>query len=173
MTNLLDRIFDYANDEVTADVNNSTTQTDSFTNTNAGARVTLDTAQTISDETTTKVEFDTVAFDDWGGWDSTNNEYDIQEDGVYVVEITLSPIQPDVSDGDKGAAKGRINASDVFEGVNTTGGALQFSIQVLGVVDLVSGDTLDAAIFYNSTADTSVDLVGNPRHNHMSIAKVG
>jgi hypothetical protein len=147
--------------------------TDELTINTTGARVNLTSSQTASDATTTKIEFNNVVFDKGDEWDDTNYQFEPNNDGIYLAEVTLTPIGADVADGDKIAVKCRVNGGDVFEGVNLAGASDAFSGQVLGLLDLSSSDVVSAFVFYDQVNNNDVTFGDSkPRLNHFSLTRV-
>ena len=142
---------------VTPAIDAGSVSTETLGISNAVLKVTMSTDQDIPNDSTVKVAYDTVITDDFGGFDPTNNEYTIQQDGDYVVEVAPRWITP-INSSTVMQSRPHINGSVEeiqFRPMLTVGSP--FQVHASHLLNLTAGDVFDARILHRSGATETID----------------
>jgi len=133
----------------------------------------LSSAQTITSGSVTKVALDAVESDHLGGFDTTNNEFVVQDDGDYAVSGQIYwNSDSNWSTGDRAdprpnAAGTRIAGPQTSKsGTSDEGVAIPTSARTL-----TAGDVIDLRCYQGSGADQTLD--GVKAKTFLTIQKVG
>jgi len=130
--------------------------------------------QTIPSGTPTTIDIDTSVIDEFGGWDFTNNEYVVQNDGLYRATGHIEwASDSGWSTGDRAAARANLNGSfgsTVYE--LKIGTRSEEAIIYSTTQRLTSGDPISFEAFQDSGAGKDVDNVSSDA-NRFEIVKLG
>jgi len=164
--------FIVEDDAVVGSLESESVSTESASITKSGSRMSMSTGQTITDSSTTKIEFDTVEFDKLEVVNITDSEIVVNESGVYLIEVTFR-VEDDSawSDGDQiNAIIAKNGSSDHQKQVRKVGTDTQSATNIT-ILDLNQGDTIDGRLFQDSGSD--IDLEGDVRRTRLSVGRLG
>lgn len=126
----------------------------------SSAKVWLDTDQTISHNTITKVQIDTTDDDhnahvDGLNWDVTNHQFEIEDPGIYWTSGTVKWDSDSTtsgwSTGDRCLARIHKNGSQIVNAeIPKTGTGLQSNSSSGVAIPLDKGDTISLHVYQNS-----------------------
>lgn len=133
----------------------------------------LSAAQTISNSTFTKIQFDTEIFDGGGDYDTTNHRFTAPVTGYYRIDMSLRYVNGDVGDekatlvqpyvnGSAYPTNGDMTGYDIVSGANSLANP-----RVSGLVYAEAGQYIECYTWHNAGANADVD--GQTYGTYMSI----
>lgn len=123
-----------------------------------GLSVIQNTVQSIISQTWTKITFDTLGYDTFGGWSAINNQYTIQEDGVYLINSGVGFVNS--TDGVRAVLELRKNGNEfVWMNQMGAGNANNFSLNGVASVKLVAGDVLSIWVWHDAPTALDTQLI--------------
>lgn len=154
-----------SNGEITADVNNASTDTTELSVTNVGFRAELSANQSVADRTITKVAFDTARYDDTGEFDTANSKFIADNAGTYAVTASIYWLGGDT--GSKHTTFIYKNGSQHLK----ERGLGSYSRSVGGTVRLAAGDVLEC--YVRQQTGVSEDIADNYDWTYFIVSQVG
>jgi hypothetical protein len=148
--------WDDTNQELTADVNNQSVNTDVSSITNVASVAYPTTDQTISSASNTKMQFDSTEVNDASvlDADTTNNKIVVQEAGTYVVQAVIGwRGDSNWSNGDFANTQVFLNGTRVAHPQRRKIGTGAQGKRVMYTSDLSSGDEVEIYGYQDSGAD--------------------
>jgi len=125
------------------------------------------TVQSISDSSSTVIEFDQVQTDELTGWDTSTDEFTVPTDGVYRLQATvsLSAVPADTLI----ILRIRRNGPEIIKGREVTSGTENVTITTQTTRSLSSGDGITVTMF--QTSGTSLDTISGSSNTQLVITR--
>lgn len=140
--------------DVTNQVSAGSMSTDDLSVTTVGAHAQLSTVQSISSGTSTKVQFDTTAFNDDSQFDTSNHEFVVGAPGVYTIDAQIQ--FQNMSAGDLMVSEIHVNGTRAAGNNYIMGDAGKQSVPISRAVRLSAGDSVDIRCFHNAGSSKDV-----------------